>query len=122
VGIQASVDVFKNRCTSLDFAEVIEDTSCRCLLYLDPPYWVAGNKLYQCGFSKDDHERLASLLKTTTHDWVLSYDDCPEIRGTYNWAKTETVQAKYTITAKKSEATGKRRSRVAQELLLSNSA
>ena len=84
-------------CTNSDFAELIEDESTPSLLYLDPPYYVMGNDLYQCGFSVADHERLAGLLKNTKHKWVLSYDDCPEIRTLYSWARIEVISASYSI-------------------------
>jgi DNA adenine methylase len=84
-------------CTNLDFSELIEDTSCPALLYLDPPYYVKGNGLYQHGFTRDDHERLASALQKTKHAWVLSYDDTPEIRELYGWATIDQAKVSYTI-------------------------
>jgi DNA adenine methylase len=93
-------------CTNFDFAELIKDETCPALLYLDPPYFIEGNKLYQCGFSRDDHERLASLLRETPYAWVLSYDDCSEIRELYRWAGIERIDdVQYSITGsrKKSE-------------------
>ena len=54
-------------------------------LYLDPPY-ANGGKLYgdrgsmHKGFSHGD---LADLLKTRT-DWLLSYNDCNEVRDLYS--------------------------------------
>ena len=59
-------------------------------IFLDPPYWTA-KKLY----GKDgklhefDHERLASLLKRTEHRFLITYDNCPEIRKLYSWANQE---------------------------------
>jgi DNA adenine methylase len=84
-------------CTSLDFELMIQDESKKALLYLDPPYFNKGNELYQYGFKNEDHERLAYLLERTPHDWVLSYDDCPEIRKLYKWATVEQIEANYTI-------------------------
>ena len=85
------------RFTNLDFAELITDTSEKALIYLDPPYYVKGNQLYQHGFSDDDHFRLADLLKSTAHRWILSYDDCPEVRALYHWAEVRTVSVNYSI-------------------------
>ena len=94
----AAVEVRGNCCTSLDFADVIADTRYRSLLYLDPPYYVKGNDLYQHGFTVDDHRRLADALRETEHAWVLSYDDCPEIRRLYEWAYAESLDVNYSIT------------------------
>lgn len=57
------------------------------LLFLDPPYYSAKQEShYICAFKKDDHERLVTDLKETPFNFILTYDDCPEIRGLYNWA------------------------------------
>jgi DNA adenine methylase len=104
----------------LDVAELIEDISCSSLLYLDPPYFVKGNDLYQFGFSREDHARLSTTLKNTQHAWLLSYDDCPEIRELYKWACIEAIDVNYSITALKDKDTGERRSRTKTELLISS--
>jgi DNA adenine methylase len=83
------------RITNLDFEPVIADTSCGAVLYLDPPYYKQGNNLYQCGFTRGDHERLSRVLQETSHEWVLSYDDCPEVRHLYRWATVNTVSVSY---------------------------
>ena len=52
-------------------------------LYLDPPYWNK-EKLYAAGDNADfDHHGLARLL-TEREDWLLSYNDCPEVRRAYS--------------------------------------
>ena len=91
----AAVNV--TECTCLDFADLIEDETCDCLIYCDPPYVVQGNNLYQCGFTEQDHVRLAECLRKTPHPWVLSYDDCPLIRDLYSWAKIEKVVVGYSV-------------------------
>ena len=115
----AAVEVRGNCCTCQDFAEVIGDPNCRSLLYVDPPYYVKGNNLYQHGFTVEDHERLADALRRTEHAWVLSYDDCPEIRRLYDWASVEPLDVNYSITAVKDRDTGERLSRTKTELLIS---
>jgi DNA adenine methylase len=53
-------------------------------LYLDPPYFIE-SKLYgvKGDTHKDfDHEGLAKIL-TKRGDWILSYNDCPEVRRLY---------------------------------------
>ena len=38
----------------------------------------------------DDHERLADLLRQTTHDWLLTYQDHPAVWELYEgWATIE---------------------------------
>lgn len=57
-------------------------------IYLDPPYFVKGNELYVNGGV--EHELLAEKLKQS-NDFVLSYDDTPEIRKMYAWAKINKI-------------------------------
>jgi DNA adenine methylase len=85
-------------CTNLDFQKVIEkETEYPSILYLDPPYYIKGRELYEHGFSKLDHRRLMLCLKNTHHLWLLSYDDCEEVRELYSWAKIEEINVKYSI-------------------------
>ena len=68
-----------------DFEEIIlRESSKKVLLYLDPPYYLANQKdHYVESFSQDDHLRLLKTLRQTNHSFILSYDDCPEIRDLY---------------------------------------
>jgi len=86
------------RITSKDFEEVIRDASSPAILYCDPPYWQQGNALYQWGFTYDDHARLARALRESSHQWVLSYDDCPEVRDLYGWAHITSISVRYSGT------------------------
>jgi DNA adenine methylase len=113
-----AVEVHGGGCTNLDFADLIRDTSCDSLLYLDPPYYGKGNELYEVGFSVEDHERLASALAETKHHWVLSYDDCYAVRKLYHWACLKALDVKYSITTSKDRDTGQRLSRTGGELLI----
>lgn len=88
-----------NCCCSVDFQDVIENNDRPALLYIDPPYYKKGNDLYYVGFSTDDHVRLADVLRKTKHRWVLSYDECDEIKRLYEWAIIERVSVNYSITA-----------------------
>lgn len=70
--------------TAHSWEEVVEtDEAKNKFIYLDPPYYVKGAELYQAGTI--DHERLAASLKSLS-EWVLSYDDAPEVRSLYSWA------------------------------------
>lgn|GEM_PF-266916 len=84
-----------NECTCLDFAEVVLQPGDG-YLYLDPPYYDQGRDLYRPVFTLADHARLASTLKERPANWLLSYDDCPEVRKLYDWADVWSVKTKYT--------------------------
>ncbi len=56
----------------------------RSLVYLDPPYFVKGKRLYDSFYSYDDHARVAkAVLKLSGVNWLVSYDDVPSIRDLY---------------------------------------
>jgi len=46
--------------------------------FIDPPYTVAGRRLYK--HADIDHERLFRLAKRLAGDFLMTYDDSPEIR------------------------------------------
>ena len=50
--------------------------------YLDPPYY-STEDMYDVGFEESDHKRLRWLLCTIKGRFLLSYNDCPEIRELY---------------------------------------
>ena len=48
--------------------------------YCDPPYFAAENYYKDVGFSEKDHIRLRDTLLNCTGKFLISYNDCPEIR------------------------------------------
>ena len=50
--------------------------------YCDPPYFTS-EYVYECGFTWEDHLRLKSALAEAKGKWLVSYNDCPEIRELY---------------------------------------
>ena len=52
-------------------------------LYCDPPYY-SSEYVYQCGFTWDDHLRLKNTLANSKGKWLVSYNDCEEIRNLYD--------------------------------------
>lgn len=113
----SALEIKHQGCTSYDFTDLIWSKG-DALLYLDPPYYVKGNDLYQCGFTHEDHKRLSDALKSTGHRWVLSYDDHPDVRELYRWAEITDVSVGYSITATKDKESGSRFSRTKSELLI----
>jgi DNA adenine methylase len=57
--------------------------SAAAFVYLDPPYYRKGQRLYQNYYGHDDHASVATLVLGLEQDWVLSYDDTPEVRCLY---------------------------------------
>lgn len=51
--------------------------------YADPPYF-STEDMYEVGFGWDDHVRLRETLGRIKGKFLLSYNDCPEIRELYD--------------------------------------
>jgi DNA adenine methylase len=59
-----------------------QPTSSR-LLYLDPPYYVKGARLYDNSYSHDDHIEVRDAARAMSGPWVVSYDAAPDILNMY---------------------------------------
>lgn len=67
-----------------DFETVIKHyDQPNCLFYCDPPYYETENMYPDGGFSREDHSRLATCLSRIQGKFLLSYNDCPQIRCLY---------------------------------------
>lgn len=57
----------------------------RCLIYLDPPYYLKGKDLYYDYYDHDDHVKIAKFVCTRIRRqrWIVSYDNVPEVRALY---------------------------------------
>lgn len=70
-------------------------------VYLDPPYYVKGKSLYMNHYTDSDHEELAYFLQNEARfNWVLSYDDVPQIREMYADSELYRFPLKYTVSKK----------------------
>lgn len=102
----SKVELHENKCTCLDFDSVLSGGIY--LSYVDPPYYHKGNELYQFGLSNYDHLRLSKSLRAAEGPWLVSYDDCPEIRDLYSWACVKSLDVPYSINASRDKETGKK--------------
>ena len=68
-----------------------------CFLFIDPPYFQKGPMLYLNSLNDSYHAALAEQLKQMPNaPWVLTYDDCPEIRRMYTgWAAIRPFSLRY---------------------------
>lgn len=106
--------------TCVDFEDVIKAPSRgkQTLLYIDPPYYSPPKrKHYRNGFDPNDHERLCSVLKKTSHRFFLTYDDTPEIRELYSWANINEIRFFYRVDNSNVQMGARR---VGFELVISN--
>lgn len=76
------------RLYNLDATEVIKTVlptlPQKTLVYLDPPYYVKGQGLYQNHYQHNDHVIIAELVKEKIKQpWIVSYDHTTEIDEMY---------------------------------------
>lgn len=83
---------------AVDFmAEMATSLPERSLTYLDPPYYVKGQRrLYASYYNSVDHEMVAQLLDSYPHCWLVSYDYAPEILSLYRHHRCLVYTLRYT--------------------------
>lgn len=65
--------------------EVAPSLPSKSLIYLDPPYYVKGSDLYLHHYEHNDHVRIAKrVAQLRTKNWIVSYDNAPEIGPMYS--------------------------------------
>lgn len=72
--------------------------------FLDPPYFEKGPTLYLNALDPPYHAALAQVLRTMDDTpWVLTYDDCPEVRALYqDWATIRSYSLRYSASKRRS--------------------
>lgn len=56
----------------------------QAIIYFDPPYFKKGKQLYMNFFELEDHKRIErTIRKSVECDWIVTYDNAPEIREIY---------------------------------------
>ena len=66
-----------------------------CFLYLDPPYYGRAERLYDQWYGHADHVKVCRAITDTTHPWVVSYNDCSEIRTLYRRLPSHKLNLRY---------------------------
>jgi len=65
------------------------------LVYLDPPYYANGSRLYRNTYKHDDHAKIAGLVGSIPHPWIVSYDNAPEVCALYGAYRQQTFGLGY---------------------------
>lgn len=85
--------------THLDYRELLVNDGKEIFTFLDPPYFKATkSKLYgkngilHTGFN---HAEFAHEMKKCKHSWLITYDDSPEIRKNFPFAKIYEWELQY---------------------------
>jgi DNA adenine methylase len=84
-----------------DFEQVIAMAHGRYFIYVDPPYYKAGNQLYTSKWTDRDHQRLKDSLMGRDN-WLLSYDAHPLIKEIYPVVRLP-INASYSMSPRKTD-------------------
>lgn len=101
------IALYKKRITfqnldAVDFLARIRAAK-RLFVYLDPPYFVKGSKLYLNHYRAEDHRSLASFMKSgDDFKWVMSYDVAPDIERLYRAYRQVRFALSYSATVRRS--------------------
>lgn len=66
------------------------------LMYLDPPYYCAGQRLYLNAYRPKDHAQVRDRVLKFRCNWVVSYDDVCEIRKLYSTHRLRRISLLHT--------------------------
>lgn len=88
-----------------DYEKLLFGDGDGVFIFLDPPYYsTSKSRLY--GKNGDlhlnfDHKRFAANMKKCKNLWLITYDDCVEVRELFSFAYIYLFEIQYGMTAKK---------------------
>jgi DNA adenine methylase len=93
--------------TNLDYEHLLEQPGKDVFIFLDPPYLSnRDSKLYGKKGNLHtffDHKRFAQLMKDCPHQWLITYDDCEEVRNNFSFASIYEWKLQYGMNNYKQE-------------------
>ena len=75
--------IWQGECTCLDTVDLVKQVPVESFIFLDPPYRMRGGDNYSHDMTPENHRYLAASLLNSTVPWLLTYDDCYEVRTLY---------------------------------------
>jgi len=107
------------RITHEDYSALLHAEGEGVFIFLDPPYLTAtksrlyGHKgSFHTGF---DHQRFGEEMRACRHQWMITYDDAPELRTRFAWANQHAWKLQYGMNNYKQE-----KAEAGAELILTN--
>ena len=87
--------IYASALDGIDFLQSLAGTGA--FFFIDPPYFGKGPTLYLNALDPPHHAALAQVLRTMKDSpWVLTYDDCLEVRALYeDWAAIRSYSLRY---------------------------
>lgn len=101
---------------NLDFEKCIDRYNKEeTLFYLDPPYFNTESYYKNVEFGTEDHKRLRDVLTNIKGKFLLSYNDCEEIREIYKNFKIEEIERHNNLVARYKD-----KDKIYKELIIKN--
>jgi DNA adenine methylase len=74
----------------------------RSLIYIDPPYYSNGQRLYRNAYKPTDHQRVAKFVQEKLpFRWIVSYDDSREVSKLYSMRRQLRYSLQYSAQEKR---------------------
>src|ERR1700722_10440198 len=90
-----------NRDAEVFLKATVPTLPAKSLVFLDPPYFTQGQSLYENHYQPEDHIRLAGVVKKKLHrNWIISYDNHPQIRTAYRGCRKLVYSLPYSAARK----------------------
>ena len=92
--------IFLTNLPAEEFLQEIQDSgdSDQTFVFIDPPYFEIGSRLYLDGMGEKGHNSLAEKLKNgLVTNWLMTYDDHPEIRKLYKDFNITELEVLYSL-------------------------
>ena len=77
----------------------LPDITENSLIYIDPPYYNKGQRLYDNFYEHSDHEKLAKSISKLKRNWLVTYDDTQEINGLFKGYRKCKYRLNYSASA-----------------------
>ena len=76
-------------------SKIIPKLPQKSLVYLDPPYYSKGRRLYKDEYKHENHVAIATAISKMQRKWIVSYDNTTEIRKLYDKFRRQTYKLSY---------------------------
>ncbi len=82
---------------AMDFMQMVtRKLPPKSFIYLDPPYYAKGSRLYTDYYRPDDHRHIAEYIQTgVVQPWIVTYDITKEIARLYSGQRRRTYTLNY---------------------------
>lgn len=95
-------NIFLSRMDAVEFLKTYNKKQeyLRHFIYMDPPYYKKGSRLYDNFYQPEDHSTLSEHIKNIEDPWIVSYDDIEDVRSLYSEYQIATYSLNYTAQRK----------------------